>query len=306
VTASRRRTLITGGTRGIGLATARRLAGEGHELVLGYASDEEAASDARRVVELSGGSCLTVRADVSDADGVESLFAAAAADGRLTAVVNNAGVTLHVGPLAETPIDVIMRVVEVDLTGAVLVGWAAVRALGRFYGGDGGVLVNVCSAAATRGAAGEYVHYAAAKAGVDTLTLGLAEEVAGDGVRVVGVAPGTVRTRIHADAGDPGRPDRVARAMPLGRVAEPEEIAEAIAWVLSDAASFVTGTHAARRRRPMTAPGEKVTARRLARPNDGDDAVPAAANSSGRVTESQPEDSEPDRRAPNPHQQAVR
>ena len=194
MTATRRRTLITGGTRGIGLATAQRLAGEGHELVLGYASDEEAASDARHVIELIGGSCLTVRADVSDADGVDSLFAAATAAGRLTAVVNNAGTTLHIGPLAQTPIDVIIRVIEVNLTGAVLVARAAIRALGRSYGGDGGVLVNVSSAAATRGAAGEYVHYAAAKAGVDTLTLGLAEEVAADGVRVVGVAPGTVRT----------------------------------------------------------------------------------------------------------------
>jgi NAD(P)-dependent dehydrogenase (short-subunit alcohol dehydrogenase family) len=172
VTAARRRTLITGGTRGIGLATARRMAGEGHELVLGYSSDEEAASEARRVIQLSGVSCLTVRADVSSAGGVESLFAAATAAGRLTAVVNNAGVTLHVGPLAETPIDVIIRVIDVNLTGAVLVGRAAVRALGRSYGGEGGVLVNVSSAAATRGAAGEYVHYAAAKAGVDTLTNG--------------------------------------------------------------------------------------------------------------------------------------
>ena len=173
---------------------------------------------------------------------VERLFARAAQEGQLTGVVNNAGATLHTGTLAETDPAVIQRTVDLNLSGALYVARAAVRALGRSYGGGGGVLVNVSSAAATLGSPGEYVQYAAAKAGVDALTTGLAQEVASDDLRVVGVAPGMIRTRIHEDAGDPDRLERLAGAVPLGRPGEAEEIAEAIAWLMSDAASYVTGT----------------------------------------------------------------
>jgi NAD(P)-dependent dehydrogenase (short-subunit alcohol dehydrogenase family) len=235
-------TLITGGTRGIGAATAFRLARDGHDLVLGYARDDRAAEEARLAVEDAGARCVTVRADVTDPDGVDRLFEAAATHGQLTGVVNNAGATLHLGRLAETPPEVIAATVDLNLTSALLVARAAVRALGTSYGGPGGVLVNVSSGAATLGSPGEYVQYAAAKAGVDTLTLGLAQEVAGDGVRVVGVAPGIVRTTIHADAGEPGRVDRVGPLVPLGRAGEPGEVADAIAWLMSDEASYVTGT----------------------------------------------------------------
>jgi NAD(P)-dependent dehydrogenase (short-subunit alcohol dehydrogenase family) len=235
-------TLITGGTRGIGAATALRLAADGHDLVLGYARDDTAAEECRLAVEDAGARCLVVRADVADPAGVEHLFARAEERGRLTGVVNNAGATLHIGPLAETPVEVVRRTVDLNLTGALLVARAAVRALGTSYGGRGGVIVNVSSGAATLGAPGEYVQYAAAKAGVDALTVGLAQEVAGEGIRVVGVAPGMVRTRIHEDAGDAGRLERVAPRVPLGRPGEPAEIADAIGWLMGDEASYVTGT----------------------------------------------------------------
>jgi len=235
-------TLVTGGTRGIGAATALRLAADGHDLVLGYARDEAAADRCRAAVEAAGSECVTVRADLTSPSGVDDLYARAADHGRLTGVVNNAGATLHIAPLAETPVDVIRRTVDLNLIAALLVARAAVRALGTGYGGAGGVLVNVSSGAATLGAPNEYVQYAAAKAGVDALTIGLSAEVAGEGIRVVGVAPGIVRTGIHEDAGEPDRIDRVGPLVPMGRAAEPEEVADAIAWLMSDRASYVTGT----------------------------------------------------------------
>jgi NAD(P)-dependent dehydrogenase (short-subunit alcohol dehydrogenase family) len=239
---SRPRTLVTGGTRGIGAAVAHRLARAGHDLVLGYARDDAAAELADADVEAAGGTCTLVRADLLEDGGVEALFAAATAGGLLTGVVNNAGATFHIGPLAETPVEVIHQTIDLNLTSAILVARAAVRAMSTAYGGAGGVLVNISSGAATKGSPGEYVQYAAAKAGVDALTLGLAEEVAAQGIRVVGVAPGMIRTQIHADAGEPGRLERVAPAIPMRRAGEPEEVAEAVAWLMSDAASYITGT----------------------------------------------------------------
>ena len=235
-------TLITGGTRGIGAATALRLAADGHDLVLGYATDAAAAETCRAAVEDVGVRCTVLAGDVADPAQVDRLFTEAAREGQLTGVVNNAGATLHVGTLAETDPAVIQRTVDLNLSGALYVARAAVRALARSYGGRGGVLVNISSAAATLGSPGEYVQYAAAKAGVDALTTGLAQEVARDDVRVVGVAPGMVRTRIHEDAGDPDRLERLADSVPVGRPGEASEIAEAIAWLMSDSASYVTGT----------------------------------------------------------------
>ncbi len=229
-------TLVTGGSRGIGAAVVRRLATAGHDVVLGYRADAEAAQRVAHDAEGLGAAVRTVAADVTDPDEVERLFAEAATLGRLTGVINNAGATLHLGDLADTPVEVIRQVVDVNLTAAIFVARQAVRHLG-----EGGALVNVSSGAATLGSPHEYVHYAAAKAGVDALTTGLAKEVAGRGIRVNAVAPGLVRTDIHAGAGDPGRLDRVAATVPLGRTGEPEEVAVAIAWLLSDACPYATG-----------------------------------------------------------------
>jgi NAD(P)-dependent dehydrogenase (short-subunit alcohol dehydrogenase family) len=231
-----RLTVVTGGTRGIGAATALRLAADGHDLVLGYARDDDAAQAVARRTRASGVSCRLVRGDLTRAEHVDALFDAAALDGQVTGVVNNAGATLHVGDLADTPEDVVRRVVELNLTAAILVARRAVQQLV-----EGGAIVNVSSAAATLGAPHEYVHYAAAKAGVDALTRGLAVEVAARGIRVNGVAPGIVRTGIHAAAGDPGRLERVATTVPMGRVGAPEEVAEAIAWLLGDGCPYATG-----------------------------------------------------------------
>lgn len=239
------RTLVTGGTRGIGAAVALRLAAQGHDLVLGFRADEAAAKDTVVAVEALGVRCRAVRADVTEDAGIAALFESATDSGwpgPLTGVVSNAGAAGHLGPLAETPPDVVRRVVDLNLTSAVLVARAAVRALSTAYGGSGGVLCTIGSGAATLGSPHEFVHYAAAKAGVDTLTRGLAIEVAEQGVRVVAVAPGLVRTGFHADAGEPGRPDRLEATVPLRRAGEPQEIAEAVVWLLSDAASYVTGT----------------------------------------------------------------
>jgi glucose 1-dehydrogenase len=233
---TRRLTVITGGGRGIGAATALRLGSDGHDLVLSYATDAAAAeATAARVRDLGVG-CHVVQADVSDPDQVEALLDATARLGQVTGLVNNAGSTLHSADLADTPVDIVRRVIEVNLIGAVLVARRAVKDMVR-----GGAIVNVSSAAATLGSPHEYVHYAAAKAGVDTLTLGLAKEVAARGIRVNGVAPGIVRTGIHAAAGDAGRIERLGPQVPLGRVGEPEEVAEAVAWLLGDSCPYATG-----------------------------------------------------------------
>jgi NAD(P)-dependent dehydrogenase (short-subunit alcohol dehydrogenase family) len=229
-------TVITGGTRGIGAATALRLAGDRHDLVLSYLSDRDAARATGARVRASGVRVEVVQADVSEAEQVDALFDAAAELGQVTGVVNNAGSTLHIGDLADTPVDVVRRVIEVNLIGALLVARRAVQDLT-----DGGAMVNVSSGAATLGSPHEYVHYAAAKAGVDALTVGLAEEVAPRGIRVNGVAPGIVRTGIHAGAGDPDRLERVAGRVPLGRVGEPEEVAAAIVWLLGNSCPYATG-----------------------------------------------------------------
>jgi NAD(P)-dependent dehydrogenase (short-subunit alcohol dehydrogenase family) len=239
-------TIITGGTRGIGAATAIRLAQAGHDLVLAYRHDDIAAQQAAASVHSARADdsrCVLVQADVTREDDVERLFAVAVTQfGPVTGLVNNAGATLHIGDLADTPVDVIREVIDVNLLGVILCARQAATLMSVRRGGLGGAIVNVSSAAATLGSPHEYVHYAAAKAAVDALTAGLAKELAADQIRVNAVAPGVIRTGIHAAAGDPDRPDRVAGRIPLGRAGEPDEIAPAIAWLLGPEAGYTTGT----------------------------------------------------------------
>ncbi|MFI2619274.1 SDR family NAD(P)-dependent oxidoreductase [Streptomyces sp. NPDC018584] len=230
-------TVVTGGSRGIGAAVSVRLAEDGHDVAIGYRSDEAAAEKAAAAVRAAGRRCVTVRVDTADETDVDRLFDTAAAElGPVTGLVNNAGVSGPVGPLAEADAEGMRRALEVNVLGYLLCARRAVREL---KANGGGAVVNISSAAATLGSPGEYVHYAAAKGAVDTMTVGLAKEVAGDGIRVNAVAPGVIWTEFHAD---PERPAKLAAGIPMGRSGRPEEIAAAVSWLLSDDASYATGT----------------------------------------------------------------
>ncbi|MBA0051153.1 SDR family oxidoreductase [Streptomyces sp. AJS327] len=235
-------TVVTGASRGIGAATAVRLARAGHDLAIGYQRARAAAEETAEAVRAAGSRALVCQVDTADERAVDTLFDWARAElGPVTGLVNNAGITGPLGPFTETAPEVMRRVVEVNVVGALLCARRALREMSTRHGGEGGSVVNVSSGAATLGAPEEYVHYAASKAAVDAMTVGLAKEFGPRGVRVNSVQPGVVRTGIHREMGDPTRPWKKAEVTPLRRPGEPEEIANAVAWLLSDEASFTTG-----------------------------------------------------------------
>jgi NAD(P)-dependent dehydrogenase (short-subunit alcohol dehydrogenase family) len=234
--------LITGGSRGIGAATALMAARRGYDVAIAYRADERAAGAVLEGVRGLGRQGIAVRADLSSEAEILRMFQAVDQFGRLAGLVNNAGITGGFSRVADLPADVLSQTLAINVFGAMICAREAVRRLSSAAGGSGGAIVNLSSLAARIGGAGEWVHYAASKAAIETFTVGLAREVAGEGIRVNAVAPGIIDTELHAAAGDPQRAQRLGPAIPLGRAGTADEVAEAILWLLSSAASYVTGT----------------------------------------------------------------
>jgi NAD(P)-dependent dehydrogenase (short-subunit alcohol dehydrogenase family) len=234
--------LVTGGSRGIGAAVALLAAKHGFDVAVNYHQDERAASGVVDAVRSSGVRALAIKGDVAVEADVVRMFEAVDTFGPLSVLVNNAGITGGFARVADIKGPALERMLAVNVTGAILCAREAVRRLSTVWGGDGGSIVNVSSLAAKLGGAGEWVHYAASKGAIQTFSVGLAREVAGEGVRVNAVAAGIVDTEMHAAAGDPHRAKRTGATVPIGRAATAHEIAEAILWLTSPAASYVTGT----------------------------------------------------------------
>ena len=234
--------LFTGGGRGRGAVTAMRAAAAGWKVALSYVADEAAAQSVVAAIEALGGEALAVQADVGAEEDIVALFKAVDARfGRLDGLVNNAGIVSPKGRVDEYSAERVERIMRVNVTGSILCAREAVRRMSTLHGGAGGAIVNVSSVASVLGSAGEYVDYAASKGAIDTFTVGLAREVATEGIRVNAVRPGTVATEIHASGGQPDRIERVRPMIPMKREGRPDEIASAIIWLLSDEASYITG-----------------------------------------------------------------
>jgi len=234
--------LVTGGTRGIGRATALKCARKGWSVALNYLSNQSAAEEAAREVRAAGGHAITLQGDVAVEGDVISMFGAAESRlGRLDGVVINAGIVAPSLQLADMDSTRLKRVFDVNVYGAYLCARESARRLSKDRGGGGGAIVLISSAASRLGSPFEYVDYAGSKAAIDTLTIGLAKELGQQGVRVNAVRPGLIETDIHASGGQPDRARRIGATTPMGRAGRPEEVAEAIVWLLDDGASYTTG-----------------------------------------------------------------
>jgi NAD(P)-dependent dehydrogenase (short-subunit alcohol dehydrogenase family) len=234
--------VVTGGSRGIGRATAIAAAARGFRVVIGYATNKEAADEVVAKIEASNGKAIAVKCDVGSEADILAIFKAADSLGTLGALVNNAGIVGKSGVrVDEMTADRIQRTMSVNITGSILCAREAVKRLSTRHGGKGGVIINISSVAAKLGSANTYVDYAASKGAIDSFTVGLAQEVAGEGIRVAGIRPGLIDTEIHASGGEPDRAHKLAHMVPMKRVGLGEVIANAVVWLMSDEASYVTG-----------------------------------------------------------------
>ncbi|MBL0919546.1 MAG: SDR family oxidoreductase [Hydrogenophaga sp.] len=233
--------LVTGGSRGIGAATCRQAAQAGWAVAVNYTANPGAADEVVRAIQADGGRALAVQADVADGAQVLRMFERIDAElGQLTGLVNNAGVVDRRARLDEMDVARWRRMFDINVIGSLLCAREAVRRMSTKHGGTGGVIVNLSSAAARLGAPGEYVDYAASKGAIDTFTMGLAKEVANEGIRVNAVRPGLIDTDIHASGGRPDRLRELAPQIPMQRGGTADEVANLIVWLLSDAASYTT------------------------------------------------------------------
>lgn len=234
--------IVTGGSRGIGRATALAAAARGYKVVVGYASNKAAADEVIAKIGASNGKAIAVKCDVGSEADILDLYKQADAFGPLGVLVNNAGVVDMTSRVDEMSAERLHRMMNINVIGNIICAREAVKRLSTKHGGKGGVIINLSSVASTLGSPAQYVDYAASKGAIDTFTLGLAREIASEGVRVVAVRPGLIDTDIHASGGEPDRAHRLAHNVPMKRVGTADEIANAIVWLMSDEASYVTGT----------------------------------------------------------------
>ncbi len=234
--------IVTGGSRGIGRATSLAAAKRGYKVVVGSASNKSAADEVVAKIEASNGKAVAVKCDVGVEADILRLFKEADGFGKLGALVNNAGVIDKTARLDEMSAARLMRMMNINIVGSILCAREAVKRMSTSHGGAGGVIVNISSIAATLGSPGLYVDYAASKGAIDTFTVGLAREVSAEGIRVNAIRPGLIDTDIHASGGEPDRAHRLAHTVPMKRIGTADEIANAVVWLMSDEASYVTGT----------------------------------------------------------------